>query len=156
MHVYSEYRGASCSSPGDRREMVMKRIVAVVVMVGLFLIAAAPADARGGRGGGGGHGHGGRGGFHGQRFHGHHGFRSSVVIGTGVWLGPYWGPYGYPPYYPYEPVVVESQPQTFIQQSPAQSYWYYCEDAKAYYPYVRECPAGWLTVVPQAPPESQR
>ena len=138
----------------------MKRIVAVVVMVGLFLIAAAPADARGGRGGGGGHGHGGRGGFHGQRFHGHHGFRSSVVIGTGVWLGPYWGPYwgpyGYPPYYPYEPVVVESQPQTFIQQSPAQSYWYYCEDAKAYYPYVRECPAGWLTVVPQAPSEPQR
>jgi hypothetical protein len=142
--------------------MVMKRIVAVVVMVGLFLIAAAPADARGGRGGGGGHGHGGRGGFHGQRFHGHHGFRSSVVIGTGVWLGPYWGPYWYPPYYPlYDPayttpVVVESQPQTFIQQSPAQSYWYYCEDARAYYPYVRECPAGWLTVVPQAPPESQR
>ena len=140
----------------------MKRIVAVVAVVGLFLIAAAPADARGGRGGGGGHGVRG-GGFHGQRFHWHHhGFRSSVVIGGGVWLGPYWGPYWYPPYYPpYEsayttPIVIESQPQTFIQQSPAQSYWYYCEDAKAYYPYVKECPAGWLTVVPQAPAESQR
>jgi hypothetical protein len=87
------------------------------------------------------------------------------VIGTGVWLGPYWGPgwgpyWGYPPAYypPYAPayaapVVVE--PQTFIQQS-APSYWYYCEDAKAYYPYVRECPTGWLTVVPQAPSESPR
>lgn len=142
----------------------MKRIVAGVAMVGLFLIAAAPADARGGHGGGGGHGHGGRGGFHGQRFHGHHGFHSGV-IGGGVWLGPYWGPYWdpywYPAYYPpypsyAAPVAVESQPQTFIQQSPAQSYWYYCEDAKAYYPYVRECPAGWLTVAPQAPSEPQR
>lgn len=135
----------------------MKRIVAVVVMAGLFLIAAAPADARGR--GGGGHGHGVRGGgFHGQRFHGHHGFRSSVVIGTGIWLGPYWGPYWYPPYAPgyTTPIVVESQPQTYIQQSPAQSYWYYCEDAKAYYPYVKECPAGWLTVAPQAPSESPR
>ena len=143
----------------------MKRMVAVVVMAGLFLIAAAPANA-GGRGGGhgvrggGSHGHGH--GFHGHRFPGHrHGFRSSVVIGTGFWLGPYWGPYWYPPYYsPYAPgyaapVVVESQPQTYIQ-APAPSYWYYCEDAKAYYPYVKECPAGWLTVVPQALPESQR
>ena len=141
----------------------MKRIIAVVV-AGLFLIAAAPADARG-RGGGGGHGgHGVRGGGHhhfpGQRFHGHHhGFRSSVVIGTGVWFGPYWGPYWYPPYYPYAPVYttpVVAEPQTYIEQSPAPSYWYYCEDAKAYYPYVQQCPAGWLTVVPQAAPESQR
>lgn len=151
----------------------MKKIIAVVVMAGLFLIAAAPADARG-RGGGGSGGHGVRGGgghsyrgggFHGHRFHGHHpGFRSSVVIGTGVYLGPYWGGYGYYPYYPYypyepaytAPVVVESQPQTYIQQSPASSYWYYCEDARAYYPYVKECPAGWLTVAPQAPGEPQR
>ena len=26
--------------------------------------------------------------------------------------------------------------------------WYYCSDAKAYYPYVRECSSGWRQVVP--------
>ena len=139
----------------------MKRMIAVVV-AGLFLLGvAASADARGRGGGGGGHGghgsgsHGGR--FHGHHFHGH-GFRGSVVIGTGVWLGPYWGAYGYPPYYPYypyEPVPVVAEPQTYIQQ-PAPSYWYYCEEAKAYYPYVQQCPGGWLTVVPPAAPESPR
>ena len=140
----------------------MKKMIAVVV-AGLFLIAAAaPADARGSGGGGRGGGHGG--GFHGGRFHGHHfhghGFRSSVVIGGGVWLGPYWDPYWYPGYYPYypypyEPVPVATEPQTYIEQ-PGPSYWYYCEAGKAYYPYVRECPGGWLTVVPPATPESPR
>ena len=149
----------------------MKKMIAIVA-AGLFLIAAAaPADARGGGGhGGGGHGGGGRGGhggFHGGHFRGHHhGFRSSVIIGGGVWLGPYWDPYWYPgyyPYYPYEPYVaapygaapVAAEPQTYIEQ-PAPSYWYYCEAAKAYYPYVRECPGGWLTVAPQAAPEPQK
>ena len=134
----------------------MKKMIAVVI-AGLFLIAAAaPAYARGGGGGRGGHGgqdfRGGR--FHGHHFHGH-GFRSSVVIGTGVWLGPYWYPpyYPYDPYDPYAPVPVVAEPQTYIEQSGAPAYWYYCEAAKAYYPYVRECPGGWLTVLPQAAPE---
>jgi FKBP-type peptidyl-prolyl cis-trans isomerase FkpA len=44
-----------------------------------------------------------------------------------------------------------SQPsaQTAPQSGQA-SFWYYCSDAKAYYPYVRECPSGWQQVVPQA------
>ena len=135
----------------------MKKMIAVV-LVGLFLIAAAgPVDAAGRGGGGrGGHGHGFHSGgrFHGHHFHGH-GFRSSVVIGGGVWLGPYWDPYWYPPYYPYEPVPVVAEPQTYIEQ-PGPSYWYYCEAAKAYYPYVRECPGGWLTVLPQGAPEPKQ
>ena len=138
----------------------MKKMIAVVV-AGLFLMAAAAPAFAAGRGGGGRGGHGGAG-FHGGRFHGHHfrghhGFRSSVVIG-GVWLGPgYWGPYWYPPYYPYypyEPVPVAAEPQTYIEQ-PGPSYWYFCEAARAYYPYVRECPGGWLTVLPQGAPESK-
>ena len=139
-----------------RRGMRMKRMIAVVV-AGLFLMAAAaPVHAAGGgRGGHGGGGHGFHGGRPGQH-HFRHGFRSSVVIGGGVWLGPgYWGPYWYPPYYPYypyEPVPVVDEPQTYIEQ-PGPSFWYYCEAAKAYYPYVRECPGGWLTVQPQAAPE---
>jgi hypothetical protein len=132
----------------------MNKMIAVVV-AGLFVIAAAaPADAAG-RGGG---GRGGHGGFHGSRFHGHHfhghGFRGSVVIGTGFWVGPYWYP-PYDPYYPYEPVPVVAEPQTYIEQS-GPGYWYYCEAAKAYYPYVRECPGGWLTVLPQGAPEPKQ
>jgi len=121
----------------------MRKIAGViVVMASLFLIAAGPADA-GGRG---------RSGFHGG-FHGHHGFhpgsRTRVFIGPGLWIGPGWGPYWYPPYYPpvyTTPVITE--PPTYIEQSPAPSYWYYCESAREYYPYVQQCPGGWLTVVP--------
>lgn len=83
-----------------------------------------------------------------------------MAFGTGLWLGSYWNPYWYPAYgypaygYPtYGSVAVESYPQSYIEQ-PAPSYWYYCEGAKAYYPYVRECAGGWLTVVPQPQPES--
>ncbi len=36
-------------------------------------------------------------------------------------------------------------------QSEQAGFWYYCNDAKAYYPYVRECLSGWQQVVPQAP-----
>jgi hypothetical protein len=150
----------------------MKGIVALVLVAGLCLTAAVPADARGSSGGsrGGGRGGGGfqSGGSHGGGWHGghgswgrFHGHRSArVVIGTGIWLGPYWGPYWYPPYYPAyppaysTPVVVE--PPTYIEQEQATGYWYYCESAKAYYPYVQQCPGGWLTVVPQAAPESAR
>lgn len=32
--------------------------------------------------------------------------------------------------------------------------WYYCESAKAYYPYVAQCPEGWKSV-PAAPPPAQ-
>jgi FKBP-type peptidyl-prolyl cis-trans isomerase FkpA len=34
-------------------------------------------------------------------------------------------------------------------QSEQASSWYYCNDTKAYYPHVRECPSGWQQVVPQ-------
>ena len=34
----------------------------------------------------------------------------------------------------------------------APSYWYYCENPAGYYPYVSQCPGGWLPVVPRARP----
>ena len=40
-----------------------------------------------------------------------------------------------------------SQPE---QQQPY--YWYYCQDPQGYYPYIRNCPGGWLTVVPKVTP----
>ena len=86
--------------------------------------------------------------------------RVGVGLYFGVPLGG-WGWYG-SPYYPYYPsypasvVYVPSQPTTYIQQEPVQpsytpqaGYWYYCGDARAYYPYVKECPGGWQRVAPQ-------
>lgn len=157
-------------------------VVAGVALLIATTAVDARARGGGGGGGSHGSAGGGRpGGFHGGRpggFHGapgrsfhHSGFRHGrAFVGTRVFIGggwgPYWGPYPwwYPPYYPpyyspyyaapVAPVVVE--PPTYIEQSPVQSappsYWYYCEGARAYYPYVQQCPGGWLTVVPQAPP----
>ena len=50
------------------------------------------------------------------------------------------------------PVVAESAPPVY-QQAPAQ-YWYYCQSPPGYYPYVGQCPGGWMQVAPQpsAPP----
>jgi hypothetical protein len=86
----------------------------------------------------------------------HGGVRFGVVIGA-----PFY-PWYYPPYYaypPYPPVVtVPSGPTTYVERGGAQaapsqgSYWYYCEASKTYYPYVKECPAGWMRVNPQPAP----
>jgi hypothetical protein len=32
--------------------------------------------------------------------------------------------------------------------APPAAYWYYCAPLGAYYPYVRDCPAGWQLVPP--------
>ncbi|HUN69610.1 MAG TPA: hypothetical protein VMU46_12475 [Burkholderiales bacterium] len=75
---------------------------------------------------------------------------------------PYYAPYYYPPYgaayYP-SPVVVQQQAPVYVEQSPQPApaaqpsapagYWYYCTESRGYYPYVKECPAGWQRVAPQ-------
>jgi hypothetical protein len=87
------------------------------------------------------------------------------VLGFGYGYGGFYPPpYYYPPYYyhpPYypAPVVVQQQPTVYVEQPAPQAqpqqqqqpagYWYYCADSRAYYPYVRECPAGWQRVAPQ-------
>jgi hypothetical protein len=91
----------------------------------------------------------------------------------GVWCGP--GPcWGYPYYTPPvvvepspppvviqpspPPVVVQPSPPPVVVQPPApqvyvqpddRTAYYYCESAKGYYPYVKECPQGWTRVAPQ-------
>lgn len=89
-------------------------------------------------------------------------------VGVGVYFGPYWGPapwYYYPPppryYYPPEVIVVPPpEPTVYIEQAPVvqqgevpppppQQYWYYCAQSQAYYPAVKECPAGWQKVLPR-------
>ena len=79
--------------------------------------------------------------------------------------GPWWYPYGYAypyaytysyayPYPAYPPPVVESPPPVYLPPRP--QYWYYCQNPQGYYPYVNQCPGGWLEVVPQptSPPET--
>jgi hypothetical protein len=104
--------------------------------------------------------------------------RVGVYVGPGPYWGPaYPRPYYYPrpfysgPYYPgpylygdpfYSPapvvVVPPPEPSVYIEQSdsaagqvqpPAQQYWYFCRGSNRYYPYVKECPGGWQTVLPQ-------
>ena len=91
------------------------------------------------------------------RNHGPH-VRFGVTVGGPVWFGPaYYPRYYYPPYY-YAPMPVS--PPVYIEQgeaqpapaAPPQAYWYYCAEAKGYYPYVKECPGGWQRVSPQPPP----
>ena len=114
-----------------------------LLLVGSLLVT--DADARGGRGGHGGHGgHGGN-------------------VGIGLWLGPGWWPgWGWPGYYPsyyypsYQepPIVIQQEPEIYVQPAPQEqlpTYWYYCKDSQGYYPYVKQCPGGWMKVVPTPP-----
>jgi len=78
---------------------------------------------------------------------------AGVRFGVGVNVGPYYGygpGYYYPPgYYPAEAPVVESPA---YPQPASSTVWYYCDPAKAYYPYVRTCPTPWREVAGRAAP----
>ena len=90
--------------------------------------------------------------------------------GRGYWGPRYWGPRGwwgpsvwwwgapyYSPYY-YSPPTVVQQPPVYVQPAPTPEepqYWYYCQKSQAYYPYVQQCPGGWMKVVPPATPPGQ-
>ena len=86
--------------------------------------------------------------------------RSRVSVGVGFGFGyPYWGGpwWAYPPpYYYYPAPVVVQQPVIYVEQNPQpasapeanQGWWYYCDQSRGYYPYVRECPTGWQRVPP--------
>ena len=89
----------------------------------------------------------------GQAYRG--GWGPLVGLGIGVGLMELSHPYHY--YSP--PVVIEQAPSVYIQQSPQQApmsaqeptYWYYCQEPQGYYPYVKQCPQGWMKVVPTPP-----
>ncbi len=54
-------------------------------------------------------------------------------------------------------MIARPEPQIYIERAapqPApqtQNYWYYCTNPQGYYPYVKDCPGGWLQVVPTPP-----
>ena len=87
----------------------------------------------------------------------HRGPRVSIGFGFGYPYPYYYAPpYYYPPYYP-APVVLQAPRTVYVEPSPQAapsvsspaSYWYYCPESKAYYPYVKECPVSWQRVAPQ-------
>ena len=131
-----------------RRQMWIGVLVMIAV---LLVISTVPGHAdRGGHGykghGHGGHGHRG----HGHKGHGHQGPRvfisPRVVVPFGAYGRPYWEPY------PYPTVVMAPPPQVYVEPTPLPpQYWYYCDAAQAYYPYVQECPGEWRPVWPTPP-----
>lgn len=58
-----------------------------------------------------------------------------------------------PPAAPAPPLPSPSQSATAPRGTPP-GMWYYCESAKAYYPYVSECREAWRPV-PAAPPQAR-
>ena len=104
--------------------------------------------------------------------HGFYGPRVGIRLGFGYPYGwydpfyPYAYPYYYPPYYypPYYPasVVLQQPPAVYLEPGPQaapsapspSSYWYYCPESKAYYPYVADCkeelPGGLKTGIIRA------
>jgi len=122
----------------------MKRFMKIsVAVVAVLMACAAPGQAERFHGGG----------------HGGWGWGPAVgvgLLGLGLWemSRPY---YDYP-YYSYPAPVVIQQPaaEVYVQPAPQQpaemSYWYYCQNPQGYYPYVRQCPGGWMKVVPSPPP----
>jgi hypothetical protein len=69
------------------------------------------------------------------------------------WRGSFvipWHPYGY---YAPPPVIIQQQPPVYVQpEQQEENYWYYCPDPPGYYPYIQNCPSGWMKVVPDATP----
>ncbi len=124
-----------------------KAVYLLLIVFALLFVVILPVYA-------GGHGHGG---------HGHFSFSGNVWIGPG-WggWGPWWWGAPYYPYYPYYsynpyPYYSPQRSSEYVEQAPQveeQAYWYFCPDAKNYYPYVKRCPSGWLKVIPSsAPPD---
>lgn len=105
---------------------VLKLSLVAALIGGMAASDAAWADRGHFRGGSGGH------------FHRH--ARVGVVVAAPLFFP--WG-YDWPaPYYAPPPPV-------YIEQGDAAGYWYYCNKPAGYYPGVRECPGGWVRVVPQ-------
>ena len=96
------------------------------------------------------------------------GFYGPGYYGTGFYGYPYWSGYSNPYYfsrayaYP-SPLISPATPPVYIERqvtvadsTQSQSnYWYYCRNPEGYYPYVKQCPEGWLQVAPQPVTQSR-
>jgi len=138
----------------ERKKWVLRLAAATAAMALLSPTFAARADEPR-------HDHGGHWWRHGDihrfreadlhRWQGGHWVHSRHGGRLGWWwvVGGAW--YFYPaPIYPYPNPYVPSVVVTPAPPPPqaAPQYWYYCNSAKGYYPYVMSCPEGWMQVVP--------
>jgi hypothetical protein len=122
----------------------MKKFIRIsVLIVSLLMACSMPSQARGG----------GRGGW---------GWGPALGVGLfGLGLWEISRPYYSYPYYSYPaPVVQQPLQEIYVQPAPQQpattGYWYFCQNPEGYYPYVKQCPDGWMKVVPSPPPPPQQ
>ncbi|MCP5246278.1 MAG: hypothetical protein H6937_10200 [Burkholderiales bacterium] len=106
----------------------------------------------------------GYGGFYGPGFYGP-GFYGPAFYGARFYGYPYNYGYGnryyYPRSYGYPSSAIAASPPVYIQREmpvatstqPQTNYWHYCRNPEGYYPYVKQCPEGWLQVAPQPAPQ---
>ncbi len=143
----------------------MKTRQSVLVTAALLSAFALSGTALAARGGG----HfGGHGGFHNGYGFGHVGAFIGGAFVAGALLAPWYYPGSYyypgPYYYASYPNVVESgspAATVYVEQAQAPtaqpaapdagSWWYYCNETRAYYPYVRDCASPWQRVAPTPP-----
>jgi hypothetical protein len=127
-----------------------KRIGVLLMLVALIIGSAVPAFTWDGHRGYGHRGYGYRGHSHGG--YRHYGYRRPSVVIVPRVVVPFGVPYVYPPaVVAPPPVYVQPSPQVYVQPPPPQPYWYYCDSAQGYYPYIQQCPGGWQQVTPTPP-----
>ncbi|MEP7084180.1 MAG: hypothetical protein ABI854_05535 [Betaproteobacteria bacterium] len=157
--------------------MKLRKTLLAAALLSAVAVSGTSMAARGGWGG---HG-GGHGGWHGGGWHGGYGVGALIggTILAGALLSP-WA-YGSPYYYSSYPTVVEyapaaptvyyeqprvyyDQPRAYAEPQPMEApratqpaaadsgSWYYCNDSRAYYPYVRDCASPWQRVAPTPSP----
>jgi len=79
-----------------------------------------------------------------------------AIGGPAYWPGYYYGAHDYylvPPFYvaPAMPTPAPVYMERELAADTAVSWWHYCAESKAYYPYVKVCPGPWQRVAPQPP-----
>ena len=159
------------------RTVLVTSLLAFVLAIAPVMSAAAGGRHGGGHYGGGYYGGGGH--YGGGPFWGFAGaivataaavITAPIAIAAAVAQAPLYYPpgpayAGAPPVYYNTPTAgpgsaatpaYHSPPQVASYYAPAspqpQGEWYYCANSNSYYPYVRDCPAGWQRVPAQPPP----
>ena len=144
--------------------MTFRKILAAA-MISAAACGASDAMAAGRHGGWGG-GYYGHHGYHGGYSHGYG--RVGAFVGGAIVAGALLSPWYYSPYYvtsyPTVVEVVPAAPTVYFEQaqaavpaaSDAGSWWYFCNDTRAYYPYVKECASPWQRVAPSPAPAAPR
>lgn len=117
---------------------VVRSATALLSLAMAGILTATPAEA-GGRYGGPPRG------YPSGHWHGRYNDFNSLwwIAGTGMLL--------YPSVTQPRTVVIEQPEPVVVPATPAAQNWYYCDSAKAYYPYVESCAEGWRAV-PSTPP----